>query len=110
VAKQSKKRRSKKQKEVIQTLLFFFFTIATIVGLIAYLWVYSEVDETLYGIEVQYTTLHELQNDIEEMKSSIEYLQRADIIAKKAREELNMVPATPESLIVYTPIPQEDSL
>jgi len=98
------KRRSKKQKEIIQTLLFFFFTATTIIGLIAYLWVYSEVDETLYAIEVQYTTLYELQNNIEEMKSDIDYLQRADMVAKKAREELNMVPAEPESLIVYIPM------
>ncbi len=97
------KRRSKKQKELIQTLLFFFFTVITILGLIGYLWVYSEVDETLYAIEIQYTTLGELQNDIDEIQSDIEFLQRADNIAEKAREELNMVPAHPESLIIYLP-------
>jgi hypothetical protein len=41
------KRSTRKQKEFIQTLSFFAITIASIVGIIAYLWVYTEIDETL---------------------------------------------------------------
>ena len=41
------KRRSKRNREFFQTLLFFSTTILSIAGLIAYLWVYTEIDENI---------------------------------------------------------------
>lgn len=95
--------RSIKRKEFLQTIMFFVFTAVTILGLIAYLWVYSEVDETLFAIEVQVSTMQELQSENEELASKIEYLQRADVVARKASIDLGMTPAVPESLTVYIP-------
>ncbi len=95
-----KKRVSKKQKEFIQTLMFFFVTIIMIVGLISYLWVYTEVDETLLAIEIQDSTVEELLNDIKQLESEIESLSRADVIASRAKTELNMVSTHPETLAI----------
>ena len=66
--------------------------------LIIYLWVYTEIDETLLYTEIQTATVQELENEIYEMKSSIESLNRADAIAKRAERELNMVFTDPETL------------
>ena len=95
------RRRSKKQQEFIQTLTFFSFILVLIFGLIGYLWVYMEVDETLLDIEIHNKTAHSLNNELKELQSEIDYLSRVDIISQKARTDLDMVPATPETLIVY---------
>ena len=69
-----------------------------------YLWVYTEIDETLLVIEIQNSTAKELQNRIYELKSQIESMSRADVIAKKAQDELKMVFTEPETLrIKVTP-------
>ena len=98
--KKNSKRNARKQKEFLQTLSFFAITIASIVGLIAYLWVYTEIDETLLAIEIQNSTAKELQNEVDKLQSKIEALSRPDVIAKKARKELNMVFTQPETLQV----------
>lgn len=97
------KRRSRKQKEFINTIVFFLVTVLSIGGVIAYLWIYTAVDETLYAIEIQQSTLGEIQNDIIELTSEIEYLKRPDIVADRAARELGMVPAQPESLTIELP-------
>ena len=95
-----KKRISKKNQDLIQSLLFFTTTILTICGLIAYLWVYTEIDESVLSIEIQRSTANELKNEIEELDSIIESLLRVDAISMKAQLELNMVSAHPETLII----------
>ena len=90
-----KKRLSKQTQNLIQSIVFFTSTIAIIISLIIYLWVYTEIDETILEIEIQNSTLAELRNNIEEIKNEIESLNRADVIAKK---ELGMVFTQPETL------------
>ena len=92
-----RKRISKRQKSFIQGFLFFLFTVGTISCLIIYLWIYTEIDETTLTIEVQNTTLKEFENQLSYLKSQIELLNRADMISKRAIEELNMVFTEPES-------------
>ncbi len=87
--------------KVIQSFIFFISTFALIASLIVYLWVYTEIDETLLAIEIQSSTLAELQNSIQKLKSEIELLNRVDIIAKKAKNELNMVFTEPETLRIH---------
>ena len=94
----AKKRLSKKNQDIIYSLLFFSSTIIIILSLITYLWVYTEIDETLLAIEIQSSTANELQNEIREYESKIESLSRADVIAKKAKSELGMVFTEPETL------------
>ena len=94
----ARKRISKKTRDVIQSLIFFTSTMAIISCLIMYLWVYTEIDETLLVIEIQNSTAKELQNRIYELKSQIESMSRADVIAKKAQDELKMVFTEPETL------------
>lgn len=94
----ARKRISKRQRDLIQSLVFFISTISIISCLIIYLWVYTEIDETLLVIEIQNSTLQELQNEVRELQSNIESLSRADIIAKRARNELDMVFTQPETL------------
>ena len=95
-----RKRRSIKNSNIIHSLLFFFSTIGSIVSLIIYLWVFKEIDESLLAIEIQEITARELKNEIDEIKNKIEKLSRSDIITAKARKELGMEMATPETLIV----------
>lgn len=99
--KKISRRQSKRQKEFLHTLLFFAITTMSISGLLIYLWVYTEVDETLMEIEIQHTTVNELHNNIEELKSEIGLLNRVDRITYIARQDLGMVIAQPETVIVY---------
>ena len=96
-----RKRRSKKNKEFLQTLLFFFTSILSIVGLIAYLWVYTEVDENMLSIEIQMQVEKQLQNTVKELKMDIAQLSSSGRISNFARNELKMVPANPETLTIY---------
>ena len=96
-----RKRRSKKSSEFIQTLLFFMTTMLSISGLIIYLWVYTEIDETMLAIEVQNQVTKELDNSLKELKMEVLNLSRSDRISSVARNELNMVPAEPETLIIF---------
>lgn len=98
-----KRRRSKRQREILQTVSFFLVTIVSIIGLIVYLWVYTEVDETLMNINVQKATVSELNNTIKKLQSDIARLSRVDRITRVAREELGMVNTQPESIAVYIP-------
>tara|TARA_B100001741_G_scaffold121718_1_gene100330 strand:+ start:23 stop:346 length:324 start_codon:yes stop_codon:yes gene_type:complete len=93
-----RKRISKKTKSMLQSIIFFISTIGIISCLILYLWVYTEIDETSLFIEIQTSTIRELENEIYELKSSIESLNRADAIAKRAKKELKMIFTDPETL------------
>ena len=96
-----RKRRSKKSTEFLQTLLFFITTMLSISGLIVYLWVYNEIDETMLAIEVQNQVTKELDNSLKELKMEVSNLSRSDRISSVARKKLNMVPAEPETLMIF---------
>ena len=96
-----RKRKSKRIQNIFQSILFFGSTILVISSLIIYLWVYTEIDETLLFTEIQTATVRELENEIYEIKNSIESLNRADAIAKRAKKELNMVFTDPETLNIF---------
>ena len=84
----------------MQSILFFTSTFAIISCLIIYLWTYTEIDETMLSIDIYNSTANQFQNEIYELQSEIELLERVDIIAKKARNELKMVFTEPETLNV----------
>ena len=94
------KRKSLKKSSFYQGILFFFFTVGSIVCLILYLWIFKEIDESILAIEIQKTTARSLRNEIDVIKNDLEKLNRADVITSRARNELNMVIASPETLIV----------
>ena len=93
-----KRRMSKQTLNILQSLVFFTSTLAIIASLIIYLWVYTEIDETILAIEIQNSTVLELQNNIDEIKNDIESLNRADVIAKTAKKDLGMIFTEPETL------------
>tara|TARA_B100001113_G_C20870659_1_gene518216 strand:- start:110 stop:436 length:327 start_codon:yes stop_codon:yes gene_type:complete len=95
-----RKRRSIKNENLIQGVLFIICTVGSIACLIFYLWIFKEIDESLLAIEIQNTTERELINQIDEIKNKIEKLSRSDVITSRAREELGMRMAIPETLIV----------
>ena len=95
-----RKRLSKRAINILQSVIFFLSSITIISCLIVYLWVYTEIDETLLAIEIQNSTAEELQNVIDEINNEIESLERADVIAKRAQNELKMVFTEPETLRV----------
>lgn len=80
--------------------MFFFSTIGSIVCLILYLWIFKEIDESILSIEIQNATARSLKNEIDVIKNDLEKLNRADVITARAKNELNMVIASPETLIV----------
>ena len=103
-----KKRRSKKSADFLQTLLFFITTTLSISGLIIYLWVYTEIDETMLTIEIQNQVTKELDNSLKELKMEVLNLSRSDRISSVARDQLSMVPAEPETLIIFINQNQSD--
>ena len=76
-------------------------TILSISGLIIYLWVYTEIDETMLAIEVQNQVTKELDNSLKELKMEVINLSRSDRISSVARNKLNMIPAEPETLMIF---------
>ena len=84
----------------MQGILFFLFTIGSLVCLIFYLWIFKYIDESMLAIEIQNTTARELKNEIGELKNKIEKLSRSDVITYKAKEDLGMIVAVPETLII----------
>ena len=105
-----RKRKSKRVQTIFQSIFFFGSTILVISCLIIYLWVYTEIDETVLAIEIQNSTAEELQNVIHELNNQIESLKRADIIAKRAEDELKMVFTEPETLRVRIDIIENENL
>ena len=80
--------------------MFFCSTIGSIACLILYLWIFKEIDESILSIEIQNATARSLKNEIDVIKNDLEKLNRADVITSRARSELDMVIASPETLIV----------
>ena len=101
MVKQKSKLYPRKQRQVLRSLIPFTIVIASISGLIAYLWISSEVDETLYELETQQATVVELNNDISQLKENIEYLERVDVLTARASDELGMVFTAPETIAIY---------
>lgn len=99
----ARRKKIKKRSDLWQTALFLLSTIGVIVALIIHLWVYTEINESLIAIEIQNSTVSEISNEIEELKSSVERLSRPDVIARKASDQLRMIVAHPETLSVKIP-------
>jgi len=59
-----------------------------------------EIDESILSIEIQNATARSLKNEIDVIKNDLEKLNRADVITSRAKNELNMVVASPETLVV----------
>ena len=55
----------------------------------------------MLAIEVQNQVSIELDNSVNELKMDITQLSRGDRISQVARTELNMIPAQPETLMIY---------
>jgi len=104
--KANKKWRSRKNNDLIQTVIFFSSSILSIAGLIMYLWIYTEIDQTVINIETQKEVSRELKNSLNEIEIEISRLSRGDRISRVARTELDMIPAKPETIMIY--IDQED--
>ena len=94
------KRNSLKKSSFYQGIIFFLSTVGSIICLIFYLWVFKEIDESILSIEIQNATARSLKNEIDVIKNDLEKLNRADVITSRAKNELNMVVAFPETLVV----------
>jgi cell division protein FtsB len=101
MVKQKAKFNPRKQRQFLRSIIPFTLVIATISGLIAYLWISSEVDETLNELEYQQAIVVELNNNINNLEDDIEYLQRVDILTARAINELGMVFTAPETIAIY---------
>ena len=101
MAKQKSKFNPRKQRQFLRSFIPFTIVIAAISGLIGYLWISSEVDETLNELEIQQTAVVELNNDINNLKDDIEYLERVDVLTARAMKDLGMVFTAPETIAIY---------
>ncbi len=101
MVKQKSKFNPRKQRQFLRSTIPFTIVIAAISGLIAYLWISSEVDETLNELEIQQAAVVELNNDIGNLKDDIEYLERVDVLTARAKNELGMVFTAPETIAIY---------
>jgi hypothetical protein len=63
--------------------------------------VYTEIDDSLYALDIQKETVEELINDIHLLQSEIDALSKPDVIARKAKMKWGMVFAKPESISIY---------
>ena len=95
-----KRRQSLKNKEFFESIIFFSSSILSIFGLIMYLWIYTESDQNMLAIGIQKKVKNELENNLNELKMEISQLSRGDRISKYAIDELGMIPAIPETLII----------
>jgi hypothetical protein len=101
VAKQKSNFNPRKQRQFLRSIFPFSVVVAVIFSLIAYLWISSEVDETLNELEIQQTFVVELNNDINNLKDDIEYLERVDVLTARAMKDLGMVFTAPETIAIY---------
>ncbi len=101
MVKQKSKFNPRKQRQFLRSIIPFVIVIVAISGLIAYLWISSEVDETLNELEIQQTAVVELNNEISNLKDDIEYLERVDVLTARAKNELGMVFTAPETIAIY---------
>ena len=95
-----RKKQSSRNNSFIQGGIFFTGTVGSIICLMIYLWVFKEIDESILAYEVQNSTAKELKNEINELKNKVETLNRSDLITSRAKNELGMIPAEPETLII----------
>ena len=91
----------RKQRQFLRSTIPFAIVLATISGLIAYLWISSEVDETLKELEIQQAAVVNLNNDIGNLKDDIEYFERVDVLTARAKNKLGMVFTAPETIAIY---------
>ena len=96
-----KRRTTKRRKEFIQTITFFFISIFSITGLLVYLWVYNEINLTIREVSGLEKVAAGLLNDNKLLTNSIARLERIDRITGIVRDELGMVTAAPETVVVY---------
>ena len=101
MVKQKSNFNTRKQRQFLRSIIPFTIVLVTISGFIAYLWISSEVDETLNELEYQQAAVVELNNDINNLKDDIEYLQRVDVLTARAINELGMVFTAPETIAIY---------
>jgi cell division protein FtsB len=101
MAIQKSKFNMRKKKQIFRSIIPFVIVVATISGFIAYLWISSEVDETLNELELQQAAVVDLSNNINDLKDDIEYLERVDVLTALAMNELEMVFTTPETIAIY---------
>lgn len=97
----TRRRNSKRKKEFIQTVTFFFISIFSITGLLVYLWVYNEINLSIRDVSALEKIEAGLVNDNKLLTNDIARLERIDRITGIARNELGMVTAAPETIIVY---------
>jgi len=96
-----KKRKSKHIRNLVDTLFFYLVTFLSFGGLVLYLWVFTEIDDSLFALDIQKKTVEELMDEIYILQSEIDALSKPDVIAKKAQEKWGMVSAKPESISVH---------
>jgi len=96
-----KKSSTRRQKQLLRSFAPYIFGIVFITGLILYVWIYSEIDETLKEVELLTASANELDDDINILKDEIDYLRRVDVITNRAKNDLGMVFTAPETIEIF---------
>jgi len=101
MAKQKSRFNPRKQRQLLRSVIPFILVVVVISGLIIYIWIYSEIDETLKELEIQQAAVVELSDEISTLKDNIEYLVRVDVLTARASDDLGMVFTAPETIAIY---------
>lgn len=101
MAKQKFSFNPRKQRQLLRSMIPLALAMVVISGSIAYIWIYSEVDETLTELAIQQATVVALNDEISNLKDDIEYLLRVDVLTARAKNELGMVFTAPETIAIY---------
>jgi len=92
---------ARKQKQILKSTIPYILGIIFVAGTLLYLWMYSEIDETLQETEDLVLMENELRDDINILKDDIEYLSRVDVVTNRAMRDLGMVFTAPETIEIY---------
>ena len=101
MTKKTKKSKQRKQKQKLASFIPFLIVVTAITGFVSFLWISSEIDETLNELEIQQAIVVDLNDNIGNLKDDIEYYSRVDILTARAEKELGMVYTVPETIAIY---------
>lgn len=94
-------RRSIREKEFFYSVIFFGSVTALVLGFLAYLWIYNEVNLQVKEIAELEEIRENVRTENGQLEGEIASLSRADRITEIARTQLQMVSPEPESLAVF---------
>ena len=94
-----RKRLNKAEKQKRENMKWVLMFVSLVLTLAVYFAAFIEADKTQANIDFNKKTLIKLNEDLTLKKNSIERMNRADVISKKAKE-IGLVSSNPETITI----------